>query len=77
MASLRTLADVAAEYAAARTAYLSALEMQSFSQNDGEGGHSGTRQNVDVLLAQLRSLEAEHARLSRGGIRVRGMTPIP
>ncbi len=78
MAGLRTAADVAAEYAAARASYLASLKALSITESDGTGGTSVSiaRQNADEALAQMRSLSAEYDRLTGSGIKVLPAVPL-
>lgn len=75
--SLRTAAEVAEEYAAARTAYLEAVKLASYSTSSGDGSVSGSRQDIEALRKHMLALEREHSSMTRGGSpRVRGAVPI-
>lgn len=77
MASLRTAAEVAAEYTAARTAYLNALDKQSYSISEGGGSRSLSTQDVETLRAHMLALEKEYQSLTGGsGVRIQRAIPI-
>jgi len=67
----RTLADAEADYAAVHAAYLKALKAESTSLGD----QSLQRPKSTELYKQMKELNAEIDRLSRGGMRIRGGTP--
>lgn len=67
----RTLADAQADYTAVRTAWLAALE----AERVGIADKSIQRSSSTELYKQMKELDAEVARLSRGGMRIRGGTP--
>lgn len=68
----RTLADVQADYTAVHAAYLKALEAESY----GIGDKNLKRPRSQELYEQMKQLDAEIKRLSRGGMRIRGGTPV-
>lgn len=68
----RTLAEIEEEYSAVRTAYLKALQ----SRRVNVDGIAIERDQTESLRQQMLSLDAEIKRLSRGGIRIRGGTPV-
>lgn len=68
----RTLADAQADYDAVHAAYLKALTSEEYET----GGTRNRRSKSAELFAQLKTLDAEIKRLSRGGIRMRGATPV-
>lgn len=68
----RTLADAQADYTAIRAAWLKAVE----AERVGIADKSIQRTNSTELYKQMKELDAEVTRLSRGGIRVRGGTPV-
>lgn len=68
----RTLADVTADYQTVHAAYLKAVELEQA----GIGDHSIRRASAADLYKQMMTLDAEIKRLSRGGIRIRGGTPV-
>ena len=76
MANYRTVAQAQEEYDAVRTAYLKALKGESYSVSTGAGSRSLSRPSAETLRTQMLELEAEIGRLSRSGMRVRGVTPI-
>lgn len=69
----RTLADAQADYTAVHTAYLKAIKAEEYTTGDNA---SLRRSKSDDLYRQLMRLDAEIKRLSRGGMRVRGGTPV-
>lgn len=73
--SLRTLADIEAEYTAVRAAYLRALKQQNYSTSSGAGSRSITRVDAGTLMAHLKALSREHAQLGGGGIKIVGAVP--
>lgn len=76
MANYRTVAQAQEEYDAVRAAYLKALKAESYSQSTGAGATSLTRTSSGELRRQMLELEKEIGTLSRGGISVRGVTPV-
>lgn len=76
MASLRTAADVQAEYNAVRAAYLRALEAESYSRSDSDQSRSVQRAAAADLREQMLKLEREYDSLTGGGITMRGAVPI-
>jgi hypothetical protein len=68
----RTLADAQADYDAVHAAYLKALQSEEYST----GVARNRRSKSQELYDQLMRLNAEITRLSRGGIRIRGGTPV-
>lgn len=79
MASLRTAAQVEAEYTAARNAYLQAVKRQNYSISTGQlGSRSVESQRVTDLRNEMEKLEIEYQRLTSPakGLKVRGITPI-
>ncbi len=68
----RTLADAQADYTAVHAAYLKALEAEAV----GLDQKSIRRPRSQELYEQMKQLDAEIKRLSRGGMRIRGGTPI-
>lgn len=76
MASLRTAAQVQAEYDAVRAAYLRAVEAESYARSDGDQSRSVGRASVDRLRTEMEKLEREYQALTSGGIRIRPATPI-
>lgn len=71
MASLRTAADIQAEYTAARAAYLNAVDSASYSI----GTRSKQNQDIEKLHNEMNRLEAEYQKITNGGISVTGITP--
>jgi len=71
----RTAATIQADITVAETAYQAALTAQQVSQSGGGGAHAVTRQDIDKLYGHVQRLHAELARVQRGGIRVRRLTP--
>jgi hypothetical protein len=69
----RTLADVQADYTAVHTAYLKAVKAEEYST---DGNSKLRRSKSEELYRQLMALDAEVKRLSRGGLRIRGGTPV-
>lgn len=76
MASLRTAAEVSAEYTAVRAAYLRALEAEAYSRSDSGQSRSVTRTSSAELRIQMLALEREYNSMTGGGISVRGAVPI-
>lgn len=76
MAGLRTAADVVADYAKVCVAYDKALNGESVSISDGGGSTSVSRARVADLAAEKSRLDAEYRRITGGGLRVRGVTPV-
>jgi hypothetical protein len=72
----RTLTDVQADYTAVHTAYLNALTLEQYDIGAGNVSRSGRRPKSQELYDQMMKLDAEVKRLSRGGIRIRGGTPV-
>lgn len=68
----RTLADAQADYTAVHAAYLKALASEEYRTDHG----SNRRSKSEELYKQLKELDAEVKRLSRGGMRIRGATPV-
>lgn len=71
-----TLAQAQANLEAANTAYMAALEAESFSISDGNASRSVSRPDLDRLQKAIDYWEKRVGRLSRGGIPVRGATPV-
>jgi hypothetical protein len=69
----RTLANAQADYDAVHGAYLKALQSEEYRTG---GGNSNRRSKSDELYKQMMTLDAEIKRLSRGGLRIRGGTPV-
>jgi hypothetical protein len=67
----RTLLDAQADYTAVHAAYLKALLSEEYES----GGRRNRRSKSQELYAQMKELDAEVKLLSRGGIRIRGLTP--
>ncbi|MGB0972823.1 MAG: hypothetical protein ACPGVG_17965 [Mycobacterium sp.] len=76
MATYRTVAQAQEEYDAVRAAYLKALKGENVSVSTGSGSFSTSRPAANELRQQMLDLEREIARMTRGGIRVRGATPV-
>lgn len=74
----RTLAQAEEEYTAVRTAYLKALEAESYSVSSGAGSRSLARPRSESLRKQLDQLAEEVRRLggTYPGITVTGGTPV-
>ena len=68
----RTLADAESDYTAVRAAWLKSL---SAEQTDTDG-QSIRRSKSQELYQQMLALDAEVKKLSRGGFRTRGGTPV-
>lgn len=73
--TLRTAADIQAEYTAVRAAYLRSLSQSQGSTSTGSGSVSFTRPSPDVLRAQMLALAAELRQLNAGGIVIVGGVP--
>lgn len=71
-----TLAQAETKLSQAMTAYENALEAESYSIGDGNASRSVSRARLDDLQKAVEYWEARVSRLSRGGIRVRGVTPV-
>ena len=69
----RTLADAQADYSAVHTAYLKALQSEEYKTGGGIGNR---RSKSEEVYKQMMTLDAEIKRLSRGGLRIRGGTPV-
>lgn len=76
MGALRTAAEVAADYALARTAYQKALTAENYSMSDGGGSTSVSRARVADLAAEMSRLDREYRALTGAGLTVRGATPV-
>ncbi len=73
----RTLAEAQEEYTKVRTAYLKAVEAESYSLGAAGATRTVTRPRSESLKKQMNEVAEEIFRLSNGGIRVVGVTPIP
>lgn len=76
MATFSTVAEGEAAYAAAYSSYLKALASESYSRSTGAGSVSNQRPSSEALLKQCGEIRLQIERMTRGGIRVRGVTPI-
>lgn len=72
----RTLAEAEAEYTAVRTAYLKALNAETYSQSSGGGSISVSRAKIRELRTEMNILAEEIARFEGSGIKVVAITPI-
>lgn len=71
-----TLAQAEAKLVLILAAYDKAVAAQSYSISSGGGGRSTSRQDLDSLEKAISFWEKKVERLTRGGIRVRGVVPI-
>jgi len=71
-----TAAQAQAKLDAAMAAYDKALESSSYSVSDGEMSRSQSRQSLAELQQAVQYWEKRVSRLTRGGVRVVGATPV-
>lgn len=67
-----TLSDYEAQLTALKAAYLKAVNAHAY----GHGDKNLTRQRLDALRAEMREVNNEIKRLTRGGLDVRRIVPI-
>ncbi len=73
----RTLPEAQEEYTKVRTAYLKAVEAESYTIASEGATRTVSRTRSESLKKQMNELAEEIFRLSNGGIRVVGVTPTP
>lgn len=72
----RSAADIQADLDAAYAARREAMKVAGYSYGSANGAsRSAQRQSLKDLNETIKQLETELANVTRGGIRVRGITP--